>query len=258
MGRMLRDICGRAGLRVKKGYYDVEFNLDRGTASLKERILSSKRNAIIAEVKKASPSLGAIRKDDEATVAKSMERGGAVAISVITDPDYFGGSLESLIKVRESVKVPVLMKDFVVNPKQIVAAKQAGADAVLLIYDVFKRGYSRFKLDGAIDLAHSLGLEVLLEAYEKECLYEALTTDADLIGINSRNLDSMEVNVKRLIDVISGLKNKDKVFVAESGIETREQVDMLKEYGFDAFLVGTSIMKAKDVEAKVRELVGYG
>lgn len=256
MGDYLDELCQAALRRVDEGYYERVRGAEHEPVSLRQRIERCPLNAVIAEIKPASPSLGVIRQvGDYRPIAEAMMRGGAVGISVLTEPGSFRGSLEAIPIVRDAVPLPILMKDFVLSERQVMAARGAGADAVLLILSVFKRGYASFSLREAIELTHSLGLEVLLEVHGRRELLEALGTEADLIGVNSRDLSSLRQDLSLLEETVSGLDLGGGVLVAESGIERPEQIRRLRSLGYRAFLVGTSIMKSGDIEGKVRELV---
>ncbi|MEM1660536.1 MAG: indole-3-glycerol-phosphate synthase [Candidatus Bathyarchaeia archaeon] len=242
---------------VASGYYKVGLGYGaKGRRSLLEAILGCKHAAIIAEIKPASPSKGKIRDiSDPVRVAEAMQRGGAVGISILTEPKYFGGSLAALAKVCENVEIPVLMKDIVLDPIQLEAASTAGASAVLLIYQVFKRGYGRKPLKEMIRQAHDLGLEVLLEIHTKEEFNAALETEADLIGVNNRDLATLKVDLKVTELILSQVKNAGKLVVSESGIQTPDDIRRLHSVGARAFLIGTAVMQAENIEDKVRELV---
>ena len=224
--------------------------------SLKKAILDCKSNPIIAEIKAASPSAGVIRTNvDPAAIAKSMERGGATALSVLTEPKQFSGSLEALTQARKAVKLPILMKDIILSPIQIQAATKLGANAVLLIKALFDRGYSDKTLEEMIAGAHMLGLEVLLETHTLSEFVSALQTDADLIGINNRNLATLKVDLNVTKTILQSINPKNKVVVSESGINTAADVHFLRESGASAFLIGSAIMLSDNIEEKVREFV---
>lgn len=207
--------------------------------------------AVIAEVKKASPSKGLIRADfDPVQIAKSYEAAGAAAISVLTDERFFQGSLAYLTAVREAVSLPVLRKDFLINDYQVFEARAAGADAVLLIVAALDRDTLR----RLMDLASELGMQCLVEVHDQTEMETALATDAALIGINNRNLQTFEVSLdttRRLSPMASGRK-----LVSESGIFTHADMEALAGIGLDAVLVGEALMRERDIEAKLRELIG--
>jgi len=253
------DALAREALEtVESGYYRAESGRRpcKGMLSLRDSIVNCEHAPIIAEIKPASPAGGVIRHITSfEEVARAMERGGAVGISVLTEPKYFGGSLAALATVKRHVNIPVLMKDIIVDPAQIEAAAVFGADAVLLIPAIFKRGYARCSLEEMIELAHSRGLEVLLEAHDRGEFLRALKADADLVGVNNRDLKTLRVNLETTRRVLSRLNSCGKIVVSESGIQTPEDVRFLRSCGAHAFLVGSALMKADNLEDKVRELV---
>ena len=241
---------------LRNGYYNVEKRKSFPRISLREAITNCLHAPIIAEVKPASPSLGKLRQIlSLGEVAEAIEAGGAVGISVITEPRHFSGSLVWLSGVKEHVNLPVLMKDIVIDPLQVEAAARLGADAILLIYSVFRRGYTRDSLEEFIQLAHSNGLEVLLEVHSKEELLDAVKTEADLLGINNRDLGTLKVDLATTEKVLANIELGDRVVVSESGIQGAEDIRRLRRYGAKAFLVGSAVMLAEDIEGKVRELV---
>jgi indole-3-glycerol phosphate synthase len=223
---------------------------------LKKAILESNLCPIIAEIKPASPSAGTIRKDVEAEkLAQAMEKGGAVGISVLTEPKHFNGSLDLLAKARKAVKLPILMKDIILNPVQIEAVSNVGADAILLIQALFDRGYCSCDVHEMMAEAHSRKLEVLLETHNEQEFRFAVDSDADVVGINNRNLATLSVNLTVTQQILKRNEKKGKIVVSESGVKTPADIRFLRECGADAFLVGSALMLAGDVEAKVREFV---
>ncbi len=252
------DALAREAIRtVRSGDYNISGeNAPRSRVSLKNSIKMCRNAPIIAEVKPRSPSHGVLREISTVVdVVKAMERGGAVGISVLTEPKHFGGSIKALKEARNHTNLPILMKDVIVDPAQIEAASKIRADAILLIYAIFKRGYAGFSLKEAIHLAHQLDLEVVLETHTRDELMAALKTDADMLGVNNRDLKTLKVDLKVAEQVLAGMKNYGKIVVSESGIRNAWDIKFLRACGADAFLVGSAIMLAKDVEAKVRELV---
>lgn len=208
--------------------------------------------AVIAEVKKASPSAGAIAPDCEVSKqALHYQDGGAACISVLCEPDYFGGSFTDLSDVSDAVEIPVLAKDFVVDPVQLYVARSHGADAVLLMISILGHGVSEY-----LDLASTLGLTALVEVHDQEELEVALTARAQLIGVNSRNLRTLEVNRELVAPVIAAAKAAGSIVVAESGIRTRDDVKGASASGADAVLVGETLMRAKFPEDVLEELTG--
>jgi indole-3-glycerol phosphate synthase len=224
----------------------------RGFARALKGSCASGWTAIIAEVKKGSPSKGIIRPDfDPIVIAETYAAGGAVCLSVLTDERFFLGHLRYLGLIREQVRLPLLRKDFVCDPYQIVEARCAGADAVLLIAAMLELEQLR---DFAA-LARELGLDVLLEVHDETELETALQTDCELIGINNRDLRTFVTDLattERLLPLIP----PGRFVVAESGIHNRADIERLQTAGADAFLVGESLMREADIEAKLRELLG--
>lgn len=251
------DILIRDALEtVRSGYYNVKAENAFTKVSLKEAIAKSRHVPVIAEIKPASPSSGRLRQiASPVDMAKAMEAGGAVGISVLTEPKHFAGSIARLAHVKKHVSLPVMMKDIIVDPVQVEAAAKMGADAILLICQVFGRGCMKHSLEDFIQLAHLKGLEVLLETHTKEEFATAVRTEADLVGINNRNFITFKVDLNITKAILSSLDACGKVVVSESGIRTAEDIRLLRGYGAEAFLVGSAIMLAENIEKKVRELV---
>ena len=229
--------------------------------------------ALIAEVKKASPSAGIICKDfDPVKIAKEYETAGASCLSVLTDGKFFQGSLDYLRQIRAAVKIPLLRKDFIIDERQILEAIEWGADAILLIIAIL----SDEQLRKFHSLAADAGLAVLVEVHDEAELERALKISPALIGVNNRNLKTFKVDLattERLaamldrrtgVAPVSNLKNENgdrrdarpALLVAESGIHTRADVERLRKCGAKAILVGESLMKNGDIQTKVRELIG--
>ncbi len=205
---------------------------------------------IIAEVKKASPSRGVIREDfDPIVIAQSYEKGGADALSILTEPHYFQGSKEYLGMVRRYVNIPLLRKDFIIDKYQIVEALVFGADFVLLI----AKALSRKELKDLLGYAYHLGLEALVEIHDKTDLIKAIFAGANIIGINHRNLKTFEMDMK-LSEKLVPLIPNGKIIVVESGIKDHETVVELSKAGADAFLVGEHFMRQDDITKALREL----
>jgi indole-3-glycerol phosphate synthase len=214
--------------------------------------LRTSRPALIAEVKRASPSAGAIaRERDPAAQARAYAAGGAAAVSVLTEPKHFDGSLVDVEAVRGAVEVPVLRKDFLVDPAQVIEARAWGADAVLLIAACL----SPDELTAMLRATADLGMSALVETHSDEDLEKALSSDAELIGVNARDLESLDVDVPAALVRLGSLPS-DRVGVMESGIATRADVLAAVNAGASAILVGEALMRADDPEAKVRELLG--
>jgi len=256
MADFLDILAQNAKERINEGYYEVRTHVATPFVSLKNAVLKSERTPVIAEIKFASPSTGILRKNENVEdIAVAMENGGAVGISVLTEPKHFGGSLVSFIKVRRSVKRPLLMKDIIISPVQLETASKIGANAVLLIQTLFKREQCERDVHDMIAHAHSLNLEVLLEAHTEDEFLSALNTDADLIGINNRDLKTLEVNLEITKEILKKIDPQEKVVVCESGIKTPADLRFLHKYGAHVFLIGSAIMRASDIEKKVKEFV---
>ncbi len=210
-----------AQLTIESEYYEKALHAGNGQVSLKKAILNSKVNPIITEIKSASPSAGVIRANVEpAMIAKSMKKGGATALSVLTEPKQFKGSLEALAQARKAVNLPILMKDIILSPVQIFAASKLGANVVLLIQALFDRGYCEKSLNEMIAGAHVLGLEVLLETHTETEFNLAIKTEADLIGINNRNLATLKIDLNVTKQILSKNNPNGKLVISESGIKT--------------------------------------
>lgn len=206
---------------------------------------------LIAEVKRASPSAGAIREGDPLFFGRAMAGGGAAAISVLTEERYFGGSLDDLARVAAGVPVPVMRKDFLVDPYQLLEARAAGASAALLIVAML----SDAELAAMLREAGALGLGALVEVHDRPELDRALAAGAGIVGINNRNLQTLKVDTGTTF-ALRPLVPPQTIVVSESGQRTREDLERLAEAGVDAVLIGEAVMRAEDVEGKVRELLG--
>jgi indole-3-glycerol phosphate synthase len=251
---ILKRLVNNSQMAIDDGVYDVECDLQQSTKDLIQIINTYGHATLLTEIKFSSPSLGKIRTlTDPASIARQMIAGGSKALSVLTQPNLFNGSPEYFMKVRESVDVPLLMKDIMIDKIQIDTAKKIGADYILLIQSLFDQGFLK-EIDEFIDYAHKKGLKVLLEVHTKQEFENAKKTKADLIGINNRNLDTLEIDLKTTERVLEGF-NKTRPILSESGIETPEDIQYLKKCGADAFLIGSSIMKSKNIEEQVRKLV---
>ena len=251
---ILRKLVNNSQMAIDDGIYDIDLNLQKSNKDFVQIIKTNPHATLLTEVKFASPSLGKIRTlTDPASIAKQMIAGGSKALSVLTQPHLFHGSPEYFIKVRQSVDIPLLMKDIMIDKIQIDAAKKIGADYMLVIQSLFDQGYLK-EIDEFIDYGHKQGLEILLEVHTKEEFQNALKTEADIIGINNRILDTLEIDLKTTQVVLEGYE-KSRIIISESGINTTEDIQYLKKCGADAFLIGSSIMKSNNIEEQVKKLV---
>ncbi|HOQ89307.1 MAG TPA: indole-3-glycerol phosphate synthase TrpC [Candidatus Hydrogenedentes bacterium] len=208
---------------------------------------------LIAEFKRRSPSRGEIMPDgDPASVARMYQQAGAEALSILTDQKYFGGSMEDLTRARDSVSLPCLRKEFIIDPYQVYEARVGGADAILLIVRVLEEKTLRELLA----VTRSLGMAALVETHTETEVLQALDAGADIIGINNRDLDTLSIDLEttmRLRPLVPG----NVLLVSESGIRTRQDVQRLEDGGVDAILVGESILTSGNPEKMIRKLLGH-
>ncbi|WP_297886906.1 indole-3-glycerol phosphate synthase TrpC [Sulfurihydrogenibium sp.] len=218
-----------------------------------KKAITGKGINIIAEVKKASPSKGVIRYDFEpVTIAKIYEENGAKAISVLTDKQYFQGSIEYLYNISKEVNLPLLRKDFIIDERQILEAYAYGADSYLLIAKVL----TLQEMKKLIEFGKELDMEPLVEIHSYDEGVKSLYAGAKIIGINNRNLETFEVDINTSKELAPKMKKLGaEVIVAESGLNTKQELLELKNYQVDAFLIGESLMREKDIGKKLRELI---
>ncbi len=215
---------------------------------------SPKGARIIAECKQKSPSKGTLVSHyDPVAIARSYEKGGAAAISVLTDGPFFGGDLEHLLQVKENVGIPVLRKDFIIDEYQIYEARRYGADAFLLLSGVLDTAQLQYFLE----IGRDLGMGTLIESHTREELEAALRTDAEVLGINNRNLTTMQVDFNNSLDLVKMARKSDvdRILVCESGINSKEQLKAAEKQGFSAFLIGEHLMTQKNPQQALLELI---
>jgi indole-3-glycerol phosphate synthase len=230
------------------------YRLDRAPFAFSDALTSSPGPAIIAEFKRASPSKGIINGVvDPAETARSYEGSGATAISVLTEQDHFKGSLADLLAVRDSVSIPILRKDFIIDEYQILESAAAGADAILLIVSVL----TSESLKNFQRLAHELGLDAVVEVHSRPELETAKDIGAEIIGVNNRNLSSFEVSLSVSRDLIA-FAPPGAIMISESGISRPDQIRELHDLGFTAFLIGEALMKSGDPAATLNSLITKG
>jgi indole-3-glycerol phosphate synthase len=227
-------------------------NIARGKKPLNfSSAIKGNKIRLIAEVKKASPSRGILCPDFKPVeIALAYAENGAAAISVLTESKHFMGDLKYLERIRKKVNLPLLRKDFIFDEYQVYESAASGADALLLISAIL----SQSQLEGLISLSHVLGMQCLVEVHNEKELERVLLCDADVIGINNRDLNTFNVNTdttRRLCAIIPA----ERIVVSESGIKKRSDITKLKKWGVNAILVGESLVTAKDIPAKIKELI---
>lgn len=253
ISRKHEEVLERKGFRTQNELQalarDIFFE-PRGFVAAIEAKVRAGEAAVIAEIKKASPSKGVIRENfDPEAIARSYQTGGAVCLSVLTDVDFFQGADLYLQLAKSATSLPVLRKDFIVDPYQIFEAKVMRADCVLLIVSALEQ-QQLVDLNGQ---AKALGLDVLVEIHDEQELYRALELDTTLLGINNRNLHNFDVSLDTTLSLLNVVPN-DKIVVTESGIHTRQNVELMRNNAVNAFLVGESFMRAADPGDKLRDL----
>jgi indole-3-glycerol phosphate synthase len=222
----------------------------RGFIAAIEKRIASDRSAVIAEIKKASPSKGVLRENfDPVEIAQSYQQHGAACLSVLTDQDFFQGSEDFLQQARNACSLPVIRKDFIIDPYQVFEARAINADCILLIVAALDDD----SLQTLLDQAHELEMDVLMEVHDDAELERALATGARLIGINNRNLRTFETRLSTTIDMLDKIPD-DRIVVTESGIHTLEDVQLMRAHDVNAFLVGEAFMKADEPGEKLAEL----
>jgi indole-3-glycerol phosphate synthase len=253
-GGFLGELVRAAEARVARGYYAVPEKRSGPGRSLAEAILTRSRIPIIAEVKFRSPAEGMLSsRGDAGKLARAYEDGGAAGVSVLTEPEHFDGRLEDLSAVRGAVNIPVLMKDIVVSEDQVVAARSLGADAVLLIASAFARGDREGALPRLVEVAHGEGLEVLLEVHDEEEYLRAMSGEADVIGVNNRDLRTLKVSLETSRRLLA-LGPHKKPVICESGVRLKSEVKSLRDLGADGFLMGSALMRSGDPAGMLRIL----
>ena len=231
--------------RLKEGIAQREAPLDFALA------LEDTHTRLIAEVKRASPSRGVLCPDfDPVELAKKYAQGGAAAISVLTEVNYFEGSIDHLAAIREEIHLPLLRKDFIFDPYQVYESRAYGADALLLIVAILNQE----QLEELLSLSHSLGLKCLVETHRQGEVERAVSSQAKIIGINNRDLTTFAIDVNTTRQLLP-LIPQGRIVVSESGISSRSDVEKLKGWGVNAVLVGEALVTAGDIVTKVRELI---
>ncbi len=222
----------------------------RGFVASMQRALAEGRSAVIAEVKKASPSKGVLRENFQpAEIALSYQQGGASCLSVLTDVDFFQGSTEYLQQARAACALPIIRKDFIVDEYQVYEARAMGADCILLIVSALEDA----KMAELNNLAVSLGMDVLIEVHDADELQRSLPLGNTLVGINNRNLHTFDVTLQATIDLLDQIP-EDRIVVTESGILAPEDVALMRQHQVNSFLVGEAFMRADNPGQRLAEL----
>jgi len=253
MENILEKLVNNSRKAIKEGVYDINESLPNSDIDLENIITKSEHAALITEIKFSSPALGTIKEiTNPVEIALKMVSGGASALSVLTQPHMFDGSPEFFMKIRKVVKVPMLMKDIIIDKIQIDAAKKIGADYYLLIQSLFDKKMV-LDMDDLIEYGHKNGLKILVEAHTQQEFENACKSDADIIGINNRNLDTLKIDLSTTKNI---LENTDysKTVISESGIESENDIRFLHKCGAKGYLIGTAIMKNDNIEQTVRRL----
>ncbi len=221
----------------------------RGFFTSLNKKVKKRQSGIIAEIKKASPSKGVLRENFEPVeIAKSYEHGGASCLSILTDRDFFQGDPLYLIKARAAVSIPVIRKDFIIDPYQVYESRAMGADCILLIVSCLEDD----EIKHLSDLALSLNMDVLVESHDLNELHRALKLDLPMIGINNRNLRNFEVSLQTTIDLLSEISD-DKLVITESGITSKAHVELMHQNGVFGFLIGEAFIKHSNPGQKLKE-----
>jgi indole-3-glycerol phosphate synthase len=241
-----RKKCNEAAIRSNMLFADPP----RGFIKAIENSIAAKKPAVIAEVKKASPSKGVIRENfDPVQIAKSYEAAGATCMSVLTDEAFFQGADEFLIAARSAVSLPVIRKDFIIDPYQVLETRAMGADCLLLIASCLEQS----KLQSLFELAKSINLDVLIEVHDRHELERALELDARLIGINNRNLRTFSVSLNTTLSLLNNIPD-DRIVVTESGIHSASDVQLMLAHNVYTFLVGEAFMRAPEPGDELKKL----
>lgn len=252
LARKVEEIAERCDIEPMRALSERASGADatRGFATALRRKIESGRAAVIAEIKKASPSKGVIRENfDPAEIARSYERSGAACLSVLTDKDFFQGSEANLQLARDACALPVIRKDFTIDPYQVYEARAVGADCILLIVAALGDA----QMADLYGLARHLDMDVLVEVHDSDELQRALQLKPDLLGINNRDLRTFDVSLNSTLDMLSDVPDYCTL-ITESGVLTTEDVELMRRNHVNAFLVGEAFMRVESPGDKLREL----
>lgn len=252
---------------IDEGEYDVKEGSDYFTHSsinLKKNLIDCQLIPIITEIKYASPSKGTLIDREKVNIADIifiMERAGSCGLSILTQPHLFNGSINHILQHRKKTLLPILMKDIIVSDVQIESAKRVGADAILLIKTVFDKNLAESGLEKLAAYAKKIGLQVIIETHFEEEFRDVIKINKksdklfDIIGINNRNLDTLEIDLETTKSILENIPKDTNIVISESGIYSRKDIKKLMDSGADAFLIGTSLMEnIQTIDTKLREL----
>lgn len=252
---LLKTLVNNSFKAIDNGYYEIknDFNFENHTnINLKKKLIECIHVPLITELKFASPSEGNLLNIDNIdleTIITEMEKAHSCAVSILTQPFLFHGSIEYILKSRKKTRLPILMKDIIVSEIQLKTAKKIGADCILLIKTIFDKNMTEGSLEKFSEFAKKLGLQVIVETHFQEEFEEILKLNknnnliCDIIGINNRNLDTLQIDLNRTKKILSSCNKNNNLVLSESGINSKEDIIFLKESGADAFLIGSSLMK---------------
>lgn len=265
---ILRTLVKNSFKAVDEGMYEISGDRDYDNhtcLSMRNNILHCHQAPLLTEIKYASPSRGTLvdnREKNVEEIAMTMEKAGAIGISILAQPHLFNGSIENILRARKYVTIPILMKDIVVSDVQIKAAKKAGADCILLIKTVFDSNLAEGSLETLAEYAKKIGLDLILETHDEVEFNEAVKINNksnklfSLIGINNRNLSTLEVDLETTVRILSEISKRNNIVISESGIREPNDIIKLRSAGADAFLIGTTLMEnSKELGKKIKELV---
>lgn len=259
---ILKKLVNNSFRALNEGHYEIQkdVNFDNHTTiDLKKKLIECSHVPLITEIKFASPSHGTILNTNDVkleAIVTEMEKAHSCGISILTQPYLFNGSIEFVIESRKKTFLPILMKDIIVSDVQIKTAKKIGADCILLIKTIFDKDMAEGSLDKFCEYAKKIGLQVIVETHFQKEFEEIIKSNkknyqlCDIVGINNRNLDTLDVDLETTKNILSSTDKNNNVILSESGIHSKDNIKYLKKSGADAFLIGTSLMRNIDTLGK--------